>query len=214
MCPNPTARSTTTKGALVAYRSDSRATGNSQKASSFVFQYNPETLVRVLSYQEAGLLTTDGQKPPHLSGSPEESISLAFDLDTTNQLEDSEQHGGSEYGLHPSLAALEAMMYPETGTGRKADFPLVIFHWGSKRIVPVRLTNMRVSEEAFDRNLNPIRARIELSMRVLRQSEFKRGSLGYSACRSHMNQKNSLALRHASSFDRGFTSPSSLSSNM
>ena len=81
------------------------------------------------------------------------------------------------------------------------------FHWGSKRIVPVRSTSLRISEETFDQNLNPVRARIELCMRVLRHSDLKQGSLGYNACRSHINQKNSLDLLYESSLDLDLISP-------
>ena len=39
--------------------------------------------------------------------------------------------------------------------------------WSRHRIVPVRLTELSIVEEAFDTRLNPIRAKVSLSLRVL-----------------------------------------------
>ena len=45
--------------------------------------------------------------------------------------------------------------------------PLTLFVWSKSRVVPVRLTDFSVTEEAFDPNLNPIRAKVSLGFRVL-----------------------------------------------
>ena len=45
--------------------------------------------------------------------------------------------------------------------------PLTLFVWSKSRVVPVRLTEFSITEEAFDPNLNPIRAKVSLGMRVL-----------------------------------------------
>ena len=42
-----------------------------------------------------------------------------------------------------------------------------MFVWGSQRVVPVRITDFSITEEAFDARLNPLRAKVSLSMRVL-----------------------------------------------
>jgi hypothetical protein len=39
--------------------------------------------------------------------------------------------------------------------------------WGANRVTPVRLTGIEITEDAFDPRLNPIRAKVSLSMRVL-----------------------------------------------
>jgi hypothetical protein len=44
---------------------------------------------------------------------------------------------------------------------------LTLFVWSKTRVVPVRLTEFSVTEEAFDPDLNPIRAKVSLGMRVL-----------------------------------------------
>ena len=45
--------------------------------------------------------------------------------------------------------------------------PLSLFVWTEKRIVPVRVTEFSITEEAFLPNLSPIRAKITLALRVL-----------------------------------------------
>ena len=42
-----------------------------------------------------------------------------------------------------------------------------MFVWSKVRVVPVRLTEFSITEEAFDPNLNPIRAKVSLGLRVL-----------------------------------------------
>jgi hypothetical protein len=44
---------------------------------------------------------------------------------------------------------------------------LTVFVWSSKRITPVRITDMEITEQAFDPQLNPIRAKLSLGLRVL-----------------------------------------------
>jgi len=44
---------------------------------------------------------------------------------------------------------------------------LTVFVWSKSRITPVRITDIEITEEAFDPQLNPIRAKVALGMRVL-----------------------------------------------
>jgi hypothetical protein len=44
---------------------------------------------------------------------------------------------------------------------------LTVFAWSKSRVTPVRITDLSITEEAFDVNLNPIRAKVSLGMRVL-----------------------------------------------
>ena len=48
-----------------------------------------------------------------------------------------------------------------------AEAPLAVFVWGRSRVVPVRVTEFSITEEAFDTELNPIRAKVSLGLRVL-----------------------------------------------
>ena len=47
------------------------------------------------------------------------------------------------------------------------EAPLTLFVWGAQRVVPVRVTDLSITEEAFDAALNPIRAKVSLGLRVL-----------------------------------------------
>jgi hypothetical protein len=144
-------------------------------------QYNPETLSHTLQAQgtqEGG----DRGQALRLIGPPQETFTLEAIIDATDQLA---QQEGSEnvrrYGILPQLAALEAILYPPSsrlvrnnelasvGTLEiiPAEAPLLVFVWSKNRTLPVRLTEFSVTEERFDRDLNPIRAKVNLSLRVL-----------------------------------------------
>jgi hypothetical protein len=74
-----------------------------------------------------------------------------------------------------------------------ADLPFTMLVWGKSRVVPVRLQNFSVTEEAFDPALNPIQAKVELSMQVLTYMELKEDTAGFAAYIAYQSQKESLA---------------------
>lgn len=148
-------------------------------AKVIAFQYNPETMSRSLEAQ----IGADGGSPAEarrLKGAPVETISLEIAIDATDQLEEANPRATS-MGIHPQLAALEMLLYPLSarvianallsalGTIEimPPEAPLTLFVWGPRRVQPINLTSYSVTEEAFDVNLNPIRARVSLAMRVL-----------------------------------------------
>ena len=179
------------KGALVAISSDYPDPFHYPIPSLFGFQYNPDKLTRTLSYPEDET-STGFDKTKEAREVPTEIISLTLELDASDNLE-KEQELTMKYGLHPSLAALESLMYPDTSEDREENPFVVFFIWGRNRILPVRLLSMVVSEESFDPTLNPIRAKIDLSMKVLRHSDFMRSSSGYNVSGIYMNHKGALA---------------------
>jgi hypothetical protein len=146
-------------------------------------QYNPDSLSRTLQIQS----TAGGQDGIHvdafrLRGPAVETIKLDAELDATDQLEFPDQYPvTAQYGLQPQLAQLEMLVNPTIETLEADDAlassgtleiipdeqPLMLFVWSRSRVVPVRLTDFSVTEEAFDPNLNPIRAKVSLGMRVL-----------------------------------------------
>ena len=113
----------------------------------------------------------------------------------------------AEHGLHPALATLELLMYPPSRDAQRleqeakkgkvqvspADLPLVLLVWGQSRVVPVDLTSFSITEEAFDPRLNPIRAKVELGLRVLTYIEFPGASVGRDAFISYQKKKEQLA---------------------
>lgn len=152
-------------------------------ASVVVFQYNPESLTRTLRAQTAGG-NADRKEALRLTGPPQETIRLKVEIDATDQLE----AGGSvatSMGIYNTLAALEMLLYPKSAAVIQnavlaalgtieilaPEAPLTILSWGLKRVLPVRLTGFTITEEAYDPDLNPIRARVDLDLTVLTYSD-------------------------------------------
>jgi hypothetical protein len=145
-------------------------------------QYNPETLSRTFQMQE---LASDGgnrSEAMRIKGPPVETINLDAEIDATDQLEFPKDNPQTvENGIYSALAALETLIYPEssklqsnhdlaaTGTLEiiAMEQPLSLFVWSKQRVLPVRITDLSITEEAFDADLNPIRAKVSLGMRVL-----------------------------------------------
>lgn len=148
-------------------------------ASFVVFQYNPDTMTRRL---EARAVSQEGDRGEafRLTGPPKETITLSIEIDATDQLEQANPLAAT-LGLNPTLGALEMMLYPKAasvfindalavvGTIEviPIDGPMILFVWGPTRVLPVRLTSFSITEEAYDPVLNPIRAKVELSLAVL-----------------------------------------------
>ena len=73
--------------------------------------------------------------------------------------------------------------------------PLALFIWSKNRIIPVRLTDFSITEEAFDPNLNPIRAKVSLGMRVLNVNDVGFDAKAGSLYMTYQQQKERLASR-------------------
>lgn len=170
-------------------------------------QYSPDTLTRTLQAQSAGS-SGDRLEALRLKGPPTESLKLDADIDATDQLEFPEQNAdAARLGIYPQLAALETLLYPTSGeleTGNSlasagtleiapAEAPLTLFIWSSTRILPVRLTEFSITEEAFDTALNPIRAKVSLGMRVLSVSDLGFSHKGGSLFMAYLKNKEQLA---------------------
>jgi hypothetical protein len=65
--------------------------------------------------------------------------------------------------------------------------------WSKHRIVPVRITELSVTEEFFDTALNPIRAKVSLGLRVMSVSDFGFDHRGGSLFMSYLQAKERLA---------------------
>lgn len=171
-----------------------------------VFQYNPDSLTRTLQAQAAG---ENGAKSEamRLKGAPVETIKMEVEIDATDRLEKGDPLAAA-VGIHPQLAALEMLLYPKSGLviGNVAamalgtlevlppEAPLTLLVWGLKRVVPVRLTEFSITEEAHDPSLNPIRAKVSLGLRVLSYNDLSPTSLGFSIFMVHQVAKEALAV--------------------
>jgi len=172
-----------------------------------VLQYNPDTLSRSLQIKalsEGG----DRSEALRLTGPPVETIKLDVEIDATDQLEFPDQNQtATQLGIHPQLAALETIVYPTSGQLQSNNSlaqagtleivpmqaPLTLFVWSKNRVLPVRLTDLSVTEEAFDPALNPIRAKVSLGMRVLSVNDLDFDHRGNSLFMAYLQQKERLA---------------------
>jgi hypothetical protein len=173
------------------------------------FLYNPESLSRSFQIRSAG---EGGERSEalRLTGPAMETIKLDAVLDATDQMEAGDATVG-DLGIHPQLAALEMLVHPSSANlqannelaklGTLEILPeealLTLFVFGKNRVLPVRVAEISITEEAFDPNLNPLRAKVSLGLRVLGPDdvgfEHKAGSLFM----SYLQQKEALSLTHA-----------------
>lgn len=170
-----------------------------------VLQYNPDTLSRTLKIQgaeEGG----DRSEALRLKGPPVETFKVDAEIDATDQLEVGDQNT-IQNGIFPQLSALETIVYPSSTTLQNnfnlsqagtleimpVQAPFTLFVWSAKRIVPVRLTDLSITEEAFDPTLNPIRAKVSLGMRTLSIDDLFFTDKGGSLYMVYQQQKEALA---------------------
>jgi hypothetical protein len=176
--------------------------------SIIVFQYNPDTMTRSLEARVAGRQRYDGgdkTEALRLAGPPTETITLNVEFDAGDQPDVTPT-------VYPALSALEMLLYPKSAlviANTKLALlgnteiiapqaPLTIFVWGPQRVLPVRLTGFSITEEAYDPNLNPIRARVDLSLYVLSYNDLNISNPGYFLFLAHQIAKETLATQNVS----------------
>jgi hypothetical protein len=172
-------------------------------------QYNPDSLSRTLQIRATGE-SGERSEALRLFGPAVESFKLDAEIDATDQLEFPAQNVAAvESGIFSVLAALETIIYPTSAALRSnnaqassgtleiapMEAPLTIFVWSRNRVVPVRLTDFSVTEEAFDANLNPIRAKVSIGMRVLSVDDLGFSHPGGSLFMTYLQSKESFAGR-------------------
>ncbi len=174
-------------------------------ASVVVFQYNPTTMTRRLEARAAGGEGDPGEVS-RLTGPPKETITLSVEIDAADQLEEADPTA-TTLGIYPSLSVLEIMLYPKSAAViantvlssigsievLPLEGPFVLFAWGAKRVLPVRLTSFSITEEAYDPSLNPIQAKVELSLTVLSYQDFGALHPGHSLFMAHQIVKEVMA---------------------
>lgn len=169
------------RGALVVFETPAPIPTN-----VIAFQFNPDSVSRTFAQQQ-------GDTDPGVSAGdtmhvlpPTETLALSVELDAADQLE-TEDPVAIATGLHPALAALELLLYPSSidlilgralalaGSARvkPGRVPIVLLVWGPLRVLPVRVESVSITEQAFDPRLNPIRAKADLRLRTLTESELR-----------------------------------------
>ena len=179
-------------------------------AGVIVFQYNPDTLTRTLQASAGGGGAAAGggdrSEALRLRGAPVETIRVAIEIDATDQLERPEADAVS-LGIYPQLSALEMLVYPSSaevlantvalaaGTLEVVppEAPLTLFAWGPSRVLPVRVNEFSITEQAYDQQLNPIRASVSLGLRVLSYNDLPPAHEAYGLFLAHQVVKEGMA---------------------
>jgi hypothetical protein len=174
------------------------------------FQYNPDSLSRTLQVQGAGGEGGDRSEALRLKGPALETIKIDAEIDAADQLEFPDQHAATaQFGIQPQLAALESLINPTSadlvsGNGlarlgtieiAPTEAPLTLFVWGKQRILPVRVTDFSITEEAFDPLLNPLRAKVSLGLRVLSVTDVGFSHKAGTLFLGYLQNKEKLAAR-------------------
>ncbi|MEI6103930.1 MAG: hypothetical protein WCP70_08285 [Methanothrix sp.] len=197
------------KGGIATYDAQSQPT------RLIPFQYNPEQLKRTLASRAppAKQGSSGGAKEDvmKVAGPPVETINMTVILDATDQLAEPDANPRAmESGIQPALAALELLMYPpvsaETQIANLAkqnksqinsyELPTTLLLLGMSRVVPIQLTSFSVTEEMFDQMLNPIRAKVELGMKVLTFMEYPQPCLARDTFITYQTLKEGLAKKY------------------
>jgi len=173
-----------------------------------LLQYNPDTVTRTPQGQAIGPDGGDRSQALRIKAPPTETLKVDAEIDATDQLELPDQNATTvQFGIQPQLAVLETIIYPASGDllANNAlasagtleiapmEGPLTLFVWSKTRVLPVRLTDFSITEEAFDVALNPIRAKVSLGMRVLTVNDLGFDHKGGSLYLIYHQQKERLA---------------------
>jgi hypothetical protein len=115
----------------------------------------------------------------------EQAINFEIRLDATDKLNDGDPIA-EQFGIAPQISTLELMVYPkgESLTAklvsallnkntkgfsftRGSNPPLILFIFGRKRVLPVNINAMNITETEFSTDLNPIRATVAVNLTVI-----------------------------------------------
>ena len=169
-----------------------------------LFQYNPDEVTRTVRPRgPSSGGATDGHR---IWGAPHESISMTVELDATDGLETGDPLAAS-MGVGGQLAALEMLLYPSTVSVIKntalllagtleilpPEGPLIVLIWGPGRAVPVKVESLTIREQAFDTDLTPIRASVDVSLEVLSYGDLSPTDPGFALFLVHQVVKETMA---------------------
>lgn len=201
------------RGAFIAYEPD----GYPDRKRVIPFRFNPEGLTRQVNIEQAqagqgvgtGAETGGGgeaaaeQSADAASGTLKASMTVQIRLDLADRHEASKSLD-PKLGIAPEVAAIEDLMYAAEGQAQassdgteaveaRARRPTVLFVWGRKRVFPVRITAMTINESEFNRDLNPVRAEVEVSLEVLGESDARDNRAVSSALEFTADKRRELA---------------------
>lgn len=169
-----------TKGMLIECKD------KGEKAMFFRFDFNPEKITFSRSVNATRKNTSGKSKAKDRLDLVDDDItfSLKFLLDSTGNME-KVKLTPEALGIQPQIDVIERMASLQStlckgsstlkklsGGGKGTvidhqDLPVLLFLWGP-RVLPCRMTKCSVENEAFLSSLIPYRARVDLSMTIVR----------------------------------------------
>lgn len=178
------------RGAFIAYEPG----GYPDRKRVIPFRFNPEALSRTVALEAgqsgggvdgaapgAAAAPSDETSADAAAGRLKESFSVLIRLDFADR-DQSVSGLDEEFGIAPEIAAIEDLLYPaDTESEAASDGtepvrparprPTVLFVWGRKRVLPVRIASLKIDESVYNNHLNPVRAEIEASLEVLGEAD-------------------------------------------
>jgi hypothetical protein len=185
------------------------------------FQYNPETVTRTMTPWNPFEVEQSGRgqiAPTAQPFDPKEQITIEVHFNAADQLEDGDAVA-QVIGVADRLAAVEKLLLPSSGLigdlvaavgaiagnpppPKRQSVPIALLIWGPGRILPVRVTSYSVEETTFLPSLQPLMAKVSLTLEVLTPDVFRCESgpaieLAIASYRFYRLQQSALAVAHS-----------------
>jgi len=114
----------------------------------------------------------------------EQTIGFDIRLDATDRLDEGNTVA-EQFGIAPQISTLELMVQPKQESllggavdallGKPKGFsftrtpnpPMILFIFGRKRVLPVNINTMNITETEFSADLNPVRATVSVNLTVI-----------------------------------------------
>ena len=174
-----------------------------------VFQYNPERVTRTpRSPQEREMERGAGRRDARRRAyQPSERFGFTLHVDATDQIA-AKNPIAIASGVLPALSALELLMVPKRAltidlfrmAGRSAPYqlppdrlPTVLLSWGLHRLWPVNVTSLSITETQYDTKLVPVRAEVEVALKVLTPNQLGDDRIGNGAYKYSQGVKETMA---------------------
>jgi hypothetical protein len=151
--------------------------------SSAAVGQDPKAPARRLRQLHAGLSSLREVQAQQVVTVEEQTIGFDIRLDASDRLDEGDTVT-EQFGIAPQLSTLELMVHPKDesllGAAARAltkrrgfsftrgeNPPLVLFIFGRKRVLPVNITSMNITETEFSADLNPVRATVTVGLTVI-----------------------------------------------
>jgi hypothetical protein len=198
---NPITSGAFIKGSLVAID------GTSGAQTEIPFQYNPASIRRTIQPRMVGGEPAGHSEVIRFTAAPNETFSIQIEIEGLASADEAPNQQLATQGVFPNLYALEILMYPDLASIQSATqalasgaleiapavVPMVLLVLGPQRVVPVVITGYEVVEQFFSPTLTPLRATVDLTLRVLTYNDVVSSSPAYSRFITYQQSKQTMA---------------------